>query len=48
MPPILSRQRGARERHERGGRLRWALAPSPRAKARGRTAGVAPAKPCGP
>ena len=48
MPPILSRQRGARERHERGGRLRWALVPLPRAKACGRMAGAAPVKPCGP
>ena len=48
-PPILSRQRGARERHERGGRLRWALAS---VAAREGVADVrrelAPAKPCGP
>ena len=43
-PAILSRQRGARERHERWGRLRWALAPSLRARALRTCGGVGAGK----
>ena len=48
MHPTCPARGAFRERHERWGRLRWALVSSPRAKARGRTAGMASAKPCGP